>query len=135
MLRGLRLFTPSAGLLAFSLLVPACKQGSGARCEIDSDCSDGLTCQPGPPHNGICGNPGTTILMLDAATQVDTAPPVDAAAVDAEAAPVDAAAPDTAAVDAATPDTSAVDTAAPDTAAPDVAPDTAKPDTADATNG
>jgi hypothetical protein len=33
--------------LSMSLLaLPACKQGQGERCQVDSDCEDGLLCAP-----------------------------------------------------------------------------------------
>ena len=59
-------------LLAFS--GAACKQGLGERCELNSDCGDGLKCN---------GGDGTT--MADSGNRcVSTSapPPVDAAVVD-----------------------------------------------------
>jgi hypothetical protein len=118
MLRGLRLLGPCAGLLAlFSLLAPACKQSSNDRCEIDSDCASGLTCQTNSTtttqHDGICG-PGTaTVPPPDAA--VPDAPAADAPAADAPAAPD--AVPSDIAPDTAAPDTTTSDSAPGDTAA------------------
>jgi hypothetical protein len=105
MQRGLRSFTSCAGLLAFvSLLASGCKQSSGDRCEIDSDCADGLHCDIGTSaslHDGVCTN------MMGVAT------PPDAAAPDASVTP-DLAPPDTLFADGAA--DSAVDSAGPDAA-------------------
>jgi len=55
----------SGAALAFLVFTGiACKQGRGQRCEIDSDCEDGLTCSQmgaasGP--NGTCGGGMTTM--------------------------------------------------------------------------
>jgi hypothetical protein len=119
MLRGLRLFAPSAGFLAlFSLLVPACKQGSGERCEIDSDCSSGLTCQMNSTntsqHDGVCGN--TTALPAVDAAVVDAASPVDVPPADLAPDVSSETGPDTG------PDTT------PDVS-PDTTPDSSPPDT------
>jgi hypothetical protein len=81
----------AAGLLALA----GCKQGEGDRCEVDNDCSGGLTCENPTGRGGQCtSRPGSSV-KLDAA-------------------------PDARVVDAATADR-AVDA----TGAPDVAPDTA----------
>src|SRR5262245_343727 len=57
----------AASVAALTLLVfsgVACKQGLGQRCEIDSDCDDGLTCTvmgtATDPGGGVCVGPGTT---------------------------------------------------------------------------
>jgi hypothetical protein len=107
MLRGLRSFAPLAGLLAFVSLAPGCKQHSGDRCELDSDCSDGLTCDfvgNTDQHSGFCtANPGAHVPIVDAATAIDV-PEADAAAVDGGA---DVAPADVVEIDAATADVGA----------------------------
>jgi hypothetical protein len=79
----------SVGVL---LLVSACKQGEGDRCEVDNDCEAPLRCEnvtesknQGP--SGHCGSGQTPVPQFDAAA----APRLDAAAPDA---PRDVAAPD-----------------------------------------
>ncbi|RMH40446.1 MAG: hypothetical protein D6689_13800 [Deltaproteobacteria bacterium] len=100
--------------LALSLVAlaaaPACKQGEGQRCEIDSDCEDGLICSPGPGGQSVCV-PDTSGTPVDAAPK----PMPDASA---DAAPSDAAPPD-AGVDAAPPDAAPPDAAPPDAGTPD----------------
>ena len=60
-------FRTAASVAALAILVSsgiACKQGLGQRCEIDSDCDDGLTCTvmgtASDPAGGICVGSGTT---------------------------------------------------------------------------
>jgi hypothetical protein len=36
-------------LLSFSLFGTGCKQGLGERCQVNADCSDGLTCSNSDP--------------------------------------------------------------------------------------
>ena len=91
--------------LAFALvgtlvLCGGCTQGVGDRCQVPSDCANGLSCAPtGSPGNGICqnsnlasgGNPGQ-----DAAAPVatpDAASDVPTVAADAGGAPVAADGP------------------------------------------
>jgi hypothetical protein len=45
-----------------SLAAAACRQGAGERCEVTSDCADGLTCSQAEPK--VCG--GTTSSEFDA---------------------------------------------------------------------
>ncbi len=67
--------------LVFALLVTVsgCKQGAGDRCNVDSDCGDGLICvrPPGgtPQSGGVCQTPGSTtgadMSMPDSGTVPD----------------------------------------------------------------
>jgi hypothetical protein len=76
----------AAGLLALA----GCKQGEGDRCEVDNDCSGGLTCENPTGRGGQCTSRPGTSPKLDAAA--------DARVVDAATA--DGAASDTAPSDA-----------------------------------
>ncbi len=77
-----------------SLAITACKQGSGERCQVDTDCEGDLTCTT----LGFCGtdndNPIDAGEAFDA--RPDAADEPDAAAADAaadaatDAAPIDA---------------------------------------------
>jgi len=63
-----------------------CKQGQGERCQVDSDCTDGLTCSQAEPKT--CG--GNNSNEFDAELPIDSAP-TDAAPIDdAPDAPPDA---------------------------------------------
>jgi hypothetical protein len=57
-------FTVVLALLAPLSLVAGCKQGRGERCQVASDCDDGLNCiiRSGstPQAGGTCQPPGTT---------------------------------------------------------------------------
>ena len=64
----------------FSVAATGCKQGHGERCQVDSDCSAGLTCSQAEPKT--CG--GDTRGQVDAETPVQL---IDAAKLDA---PIDA---------------------------------------------
>jgi hypothetical protein len=69
------------------LLVAACKQGQGERCQVDRDCSSGLVCS----SQMICVPEGQQII--DAAPMVDGPIVIDARVPDAtppmpDAAPV-----------------------------------------------
>jgi hypothetical protein len=79
-------------LVAPFLLLAACKQGVGARCQIDSDCESGLVCSTAEPKT--CRENRTEVI--DAAVLAD-ARVVDAAAGGADAGVADAKAPDAAA--------------------------------------
>ena len=78
----------AAALLGVALLligtVASCKQGEGQRCQVPSDCEDGLQCNVG---EGVCR--AGALGRLDALPPPDAPPdaPVDDALVDA---PVDA---------------------------------------------
>jgi hypothetical protein len=84
--------------LATALLVIACSQGEGDRCEVDSDCAAGLRCDQPQGGNGQCRPAGTNTPRLDAAPTSDLAPrPADAPPPAPDQAPPpapDAAAPD-----------------------------------------
>jgi hypothetical protein len=79
--RLLRL-TAVLALAAPLLLFAGCKQGVGDRCQVQSDCDDGLLCvlQAGatPQAGGTCQMPGTGADMA-ATTGSDMAgaPPAD----------------------------------------------------------
>jgi hypothetical protein len=74
-----RPFSLAAALLVVALplvfAVAGCKQGEGQRCQVQSDCDDGLTC-----------NVGEHLCRATSTSAVDALPPPDAA-IDA---PVDA---------------------------------------------
>jgi hypothetical protein len=127
----LRTVVSVAALVLFALSGAACKQGLGERCELNSDCGDGLKCS---------GGDGTT--MADSGNHcVSTSapPPVDASVVDTGGGNDDVGttidtATDTATDQAMTTDASTgdapVDTSASDTASgsdtgatPDASPD------------
>jgi hypothetical protein len=60
-----------AALVLFAVSGIACKQGAGDRCEVDSDCSDGLQClnvSTDRAEGGRCGNPRGTGNGVDAST-------------------------------------------------------------------
>ena len=56
-------------LACILLLVAACKQGKGERCQINADCQDNLICSSA---TGTCSGSGTS-NEIDA-----TVPPMDA---------------------------------------------------------
>jgi len=74
--RGARPLWLAAALLAVALpmvgAVASCKQGEGQRCQVQSDCEDGLQCNVG---EGVC----RTVITGD----VDALPPPDAPPADA----------------------------------------------------
>ncbi len=96
MLRMLGPRTCHLGLTAALLCLAACGEGEGGRCQINSDCASGLSCQDGTTGNGKCvsQNPAGTTTN-DAAVDVAVAsasdvgadtlvtPEVDSAEVDA----------------------------------------------------
>ena len=60
----------SGAALAFLVFAGvACKQGRGERCEIDSDCEDGLTCSQMGSASGPDGTCGGGTPTADAAVQ------------------------------------------------------------------
>jgi hypothetical protein len=71
MTRLLRL-TAVFALLAPLCLAAGCKQGVGERCQVQSDCDDGLLCvlpAGGTPQaGGTCQSTGGTIADMAAAT-------------------------------------------------------------------
>jgi hypothetical protein len=73
----------AAALLGAALLligtVASCKQGEGQRCQVQSDCEDGLQCNVG---EGVC----RAVLSGD----VDALPPPDAPPNSSIDGPVDA---------------------------------------------
>ena len=60
----------------------ACKQGKGARCQVNADCSSGLVCNQGttPPTCQVIGGDQIDANIIDAVT--DSPTPVDAPAHD-----------------------------------------------------
>ena len=67
-----------------------CKQGEGTRCEVTSDCDDGLTCVMNGQSSSICtADPGRAAPVDAAAPQplrdgpmmVDSGPRLDATSV------------------------------------------------------
>jgi hypothetical protein len=89
-----------SGLVLLSLLAAGCGQNEGGRCQIDSDCASGLTCEQGSTGNGKCRNPNNVVrdaapeltsnagpevsetaeVQPDTASGPDTAPEADVAA-------------------------------------------------------
>lgn len=78
MTRLLRL-TAFVALLAPVFLVAGCKQGVGDRCQVQSDCNDGLLCvlpAGGTPQaGGTCQQPGTTGADMTVTVGADMASP------------------------------------------------------------
>lgn len=120
--------------LGLALLLTAslsgCKQEEGDRCQLDSDCSDGLICcftvNPPPLEQrylgGTCTTPiqcspgqpdlgeltdGGTLLDAEGDTPQSDSTPAPEASVDGPSA-------DSATVDTGSPDTATVDTGSPD---------------------
>ena len=59
------------GLAALVLFVSGCGQGEGGRCQINSDCSSGLTCSEVTGGNGICKSSTAVPSTSDAAPAKD----------------------------------------------------------------
>ena len=67
----------AVGVVAAPLLLGGCKQGVGERCQVQSDCDDGLLCilpAGGTPQSGGSCQPTNTIFdmaspAIDQATQ------------------------------------------------------------------
>jgi hypothetical protein len=55
-------------LVLIALVVAACKQGKGDRCQVNSDCQDGLICSSA---TGTCS--GGTSTGIDATVPADAA--------------------------------------------------------------
>jgi hypothetical protein len=103
------------------LLASGCGQTEGERCQINSDCADGLTCQGEglSQGNGVCKPANAAATSgKDAAADVSAprsdvfvAPSVDAESADAPSTPSPdaAAALDTTALDVTPVDTGAID--------------------------
>jgi hypothetical protein len=74
MTRLIRL-TAVFALLASLGLVAGCLQGVGQRCQVQSDCEDGLLCilpaGASPQAGGTCQSTNTAIADLSVATTVD----------------------------------------------------------------
>jgi hypothetical protein len=97
--RAARWMSLAAAIAASALLV-ACKQGEGDRCEVDNDCTAGLTCENPAGTSGHCtSRPGSSIPSVDAGPEAGR---LDAAQDAARDVPADLA-PDTA--DSRPPDT------------------------------
>ena len=82
------------GLTAVFLVFAACGQNEGGRCQINSDCGSGLTCQNGSSGNGQCVSSSTVVTNNDAASDMSVAAGpevgIDAESLDSEAATFDA---------------------------------------------
>ncbi len=127
MRRSLATWSGAVLLLLGTLLLGGCKQKEGDRCQLDSDCSEGLFCCVNPGERakgGICTLPGRCELQGDQGPGID-GPRREGGAVDrapGESGASDGTKPDT----QSTPDTTApadtkVDSPSP---APDITPDT-----------
>lgn len=119
-------------LFVCSLMLPAlfgCTQGSGERCQMNSDCKEGLICcvlATNILNGGTCQLPddcdltqkdsGTDTLITDA--KIEAAPTQDAQTEDSEI--IDGVQPDTIPLDLLVPDTTSVDTTSIDTAIVDI---------------
>jgi hypothetical protein len=78
------------GAGAVALLAAGCRQAEGDRCEVDSDCQTGLTCDNPLLTGGQCtSRSGSTVITPDAARPVDTAVPDTARPSGPEAGPAD----------------------------------------------
>jgi hypothetical protein len=67
---ALLVFATAAVSLAVPVVLTACKQGEGQRCQIQDDCEGDLICSPG---DHVCReNTGTIIIDagVDAATDI-----------------------------------------------------------------
>jgi hypothetical protein len=140
--------TTACGLL-FACVLTGCKQDEGERCQLDSDCSDGLLCCFGPgetkltggrclPENRCVARPqdgavedgslepdiGPDGPLGDTAPPEDTTPLEDTSPDEDTTAALDTApAPDTAPDVTPAPDTTSTsDTAPPADAVPEAAP-------------
>ena len=75
-----RILATVALLGAVALGAVSCKQGRGDRCQIDSDCGDGLTCMGADPiitrASGQCEPIGTNLpdSAVDGTRQIDAPP-------------------------------------------------------------
>ena len=73
--------TAFVALLAPLVLVAGCKQGVGDRCQVTSDCQDGLVCvlQAGqtPQVGGTCSNPNTLVGDMAVPPDLTGTPPAD----------------------------------------------------------
>ena len=56
-------------LLGLSAVFAACGQNEGGRCQVNSDCASGLTCDQPLNGNGICRRNVSTVSTADAATE------------------------------------------------------------------
>jgi hypothetical protein len=96
------------------LFASGCAQSEGERCQINSDCADGLTCQGEgfSQGNGVCKPASSAVTgTKDAADDeapdtVPVEPSIDAGSVSA---PDVAVTPDTTSVDVTSVDTGAID--------------------------
>ena len=61
------------GLTAALFLFVACGQNEGGRCQVNSDCASGLTCNNGLSGNGQCVSSSTVVANNDAALKSDLA--------------------------------------------------------------
>jgi hypothetical protein len=83
-----------AAVLSTSAFLHACKQGEGDRCEVDNDCTAGLTCENPAGTSGHCtSRPGSSIPSVDAGPEAGR---LDAAQDAPRDVAPDQAAPDTA---------------------------------------
>jgi hypothetical protein len=71
-------------IAVMSLATWGCKQGQGERCQVDTDCADGLTCSQAEPKT--CGGNNSDEFDAEPAVDAKLDAPVDAA-IDA---PIDA---------------------------------------------
>jgi hypothetical protein len=76
-----RVIVGFCGLSCLLLLGAACGQNEGGRCQVNSDCASGLTCNEGPTGNGRC-TAGTAVGKDAAATpdQASSSPDLTPAA-------------------------------------------------------
>ena len=124
----------ASSLVALALSAVGCKQGDGERCQVSSDCNEGLVCVR--PSNATISEGGscTRQSSIDGSAN----PPIDAAALEMPASDGDTAdlvvVPDAARVDAVTPADATQDSATVDLAKPKPA-DAMSDGTSDATPG
>src|SRR4029434_10203327 len=71
-----------AAVLVGGLSLAGCKQNEGERCEVDSDCSGGLSCTSGAASKHAVCRPGTGSAPLDAAVTPGDGSAADVSAID-----------------------------------------------------
>lgn len=121
-MRTMKMMLALVSLLLLAVGGAGCKQAEGERCQIDSDCDDGLICCDESGSGGICkpkSKCGQT--PTDAGTDGTVTP---------EAGTKEAGTPDTGAKEAGTKEAGTKEAGTPDTGTPDTGtPDTGTPDT------
>jgi len=95
-------------LLGLSAILAACGQNEGGRCQVDSDCGSGLSCNNPVYGNGICRPTGYQSTS-DAATNDDTSSSAPSSSLDLGSDTPASSAVDLASVDSESVDVSGID--------------------------